>query len=107
MNSANGLPEQRLLEVALELRVERRVRLYTDRLNRRLAPPDGRDLLDVEDDSDLAASVMLLCEIALERDERDSGLAADPFTGEVCSRLLVDEQTRRQLARAGMPRRQR
>ena len=92
------LGPQRPLTVALEARVERRIRLYADRLNRRIAPPDDHDLFDVDDDDDLAATVMLLCEIALENDERRSGLAAHALTGELCSREIADEHLRRQLA---------
>jgi hypothetical protein len=92
------LGPQRPLTVALEARLERRIRLYADRLNRRIAPPDNHDLFDVDNDDDLAATVMLLCEIALENDERRSGLAAHEVTGELCSRELADEQLRRELA---------
>ena len=94
------LGRQRPLTVALEARLERRIRLYADRLNRRIAPPDNHDLFDVDNDDDLAATVMLLCEIALENDERRSGLAAHALTGELCSREVADEQLRRRLAAA-------
>jgi muconolactone delta-isomerase len=90
------LGPQRPLTVALEARLERRVRLYADRLNRRLAPPDNRDLFDVDNDDDLAATVMLLCEIAVENDERRSGLAAHPVTGALCSQDVATEPLRRQ-----------
>jgi muconolactone delta-isomerase len=88
---------QRPLTVALEARLEWRIRLYADRLNRRIAPPDNHDLFDVDNDDDLAATVMLLCEIALENDERRSGLADHPLTGELCSREIAEEHVRRQL----------
>ena len=94
------LGPQRPLTVALEARLEWRIRLYADRLNRRIAPPDNHDLVDVDNDDDLAATVMLLCEIALENDERRSGLAAHALTGELCSREVADEQLRRRLAAA-------
>jgi hypothetical protein len=86
---------QRPLTVALELILERRVRLYADRLNRRLGESSDSDLYNVDEDEDLAQIVMLLCEIALEADERRSGLAADPLTGEMRSRELVEERARR------------
>lgn len=91
------LGPQRPLTVALEGRLERRIRLYADRLNRRIAPSDNHDLFDVDNDDDLAATVMLLCEIALENDERRSCLAAHPLTGELCSRDVAEEHLRRQL----------
>jgi hypothetical protein len=96
---------QRPLEVALEDRLERRIRLYADRLNRRLAPPDAPQLVAVDDDRDLAEVVMLLCEIALEFDERQAGLAADLRSGELRSRELADEHARRRRARRTLPRR--
>jgi hypothetical protein len=101
------LGPQRPLSVTLEARLERRIRLYADRLNRRIAPPDNHDLFDVDNDADLAETVMLLCEIALENDERRSGLAAHPLTGELCSREIADEHLRRQLAPARPARRKR
>jgi hypothetical protein len=85
---------QRPLTVALELILERRVRLYADRLNRRLGESGDSDLYNVDEDEDLAQIVTLLCEIALEADERRSSLA-DPLTGEMRSRELVEERARR------------
>jgi muconolactone delta-isomerase len=99
--------QQRPLAVVLEARLERRIRVYADRLNRRIAPPDNDDLFDVDNDDDLAATVMLLCEIALENDERRSGLAAHPVTGELCSRELADEHRRRQVDTSRQSRRPR
>jgi hypothetical protein len=60
----------RSLEVDLELTLERRVRAYAERLNKRLARSEDSDLFDTSKDAELAQVVMLLCESALDSDER-------------------------------------
>lgn len=60
----------RPLTVELELLLERRVREYGERLNTRLAQSGDDDLYDLADDRDLAQLVMLLCETALDAEER-------------------------------------
>jgi hypothetical protein len=57
----------------------------------------------VDDDRELAAVVMLLCEAALDADEQQSGLAADPLTGELRSREVAEERGRRRRARRAGP----
>jgi len=79
----------RPLRVELTLPLERRVRLYADRLNQRLAAQGDTDPYDVE----LANVIMLLC--AFDDDEQTSGLASDQATGRLISRELADEQARR------------
>jgi hypothetical protein len=106
-DSNEPIGPQRPLTVALEARLERRVRLYADRLNRRIAPPDNHDLFDVDNDDDLATTVMLLCEIALENDERRSGLAAHAVTGALSSLEVAEEHRRRQRAAVHQARRRR
>jgi hypothetical protein len=87
----------RPLTVQLEGRLEHRIRLYADRLNRRLASEGDTDPYDVDDDDDLANVVMLLCEANLDQDEDAHGLASDQATGELRSRELADEQAKRRL----------
>ncbi len=91
------LLSERPLTVALELTIERRIRLYADRLARRLAELGDDDPYDLDDDRDLAGLLMLLCEAALDMDERNSGLGADPLTGQLRSREVADEEARRRL----------
>ena len=62
----------RPLEVDLELTLERRVRAYAERLNQRIARSGDNDLYDTSKDTELAQVVMLLCESALDSDERAS-----------------------------------
>ena len=81
----------------IELTIERRIRLYADRLARRLAELGDDDPYDLDDDRDLAGLLMLLCEAALDMDERNSGLGADPLTGQLRSREVADEEARRRL----------
>ena len=95
----DDLLSERPLTVALELTVERRIRLYADRLARRLEQVGDDDPYDIDNDRDLAGLVMLLCEAALDMDERNSGLAADPLTGQLRSRDVADEEARRRLMR--------
>ena len=91
----SDLLAHRSLVVRLELRLERRIRLYADRLNRRLAAYGDAIPYDVEDDRDLASLVMLLCETSLDEDEDASGLTGDQITGHLISREVADEQSRR------------
>jgi hypothetical protein len=85
----------RRLSVELEQQLERRARLYGDRLNQRLAAQGDTDPYDVDDDHDLAQILMLLAETALDHDEHATGLASDPVTGHLISRELADERARR------------
>ena len=73
----NDLLAARPLSVELELRLERRARLYADRLNQRLGAQGDADLYDIDDDRELAQILMLLCETALDNDDD----ASDPITG--------------------------
>ncbi len=88
----------RPLTVALELRLERRARLYADRLNRRLPAQGDTDPYNIDVDEDLANVLMLLVETALDDDERACGLASSQITGHLIS-LEVAEETRRRRAR--------
>jgi hypothetical protein len=85
----------RRLTVELEQGLERRARLYADRLDRLLAAQGDTDPYDVIDDDDLAQILMLLAETALDHDEHTTGLASDPVTGHLISRELADERARR------------
>jgi hypothetical protein len=91
----HDLLARRPLSVELELRLERRVRLYADRLNRRLAEQGDTDPYDVELDEDLANVIMLLCETKLDEDELAGGLASDQISGRLTSRDVADERVRR------------
>lgn len=94
-DALNDLLARRPLLVDLELWIERRVRLYADRSNRRLALEGDTDPFDVDDDGDLAQVIMLLCEEGLAHDERESGLACDELTGRLFSREIAEEHLRR------------
>jgi hypothetical protein len=87
---------ERPLEVTLPATLERRIRLYIDRLNRRELAEGADNAYDVDSDSDLALIVLLLTEIALERDERHHALVADRLTGILTSREVAEEASRRQ-----------
>jgi hypothetical protein len=68
-------PQQRLaellthrtIELDLELSLERRIRAYAQGLNARI---NDTDPYDPTDDTDLAQLITLLCEAALDSDER-------------------------------------
>ena len=91
----HDLLASRPLTVQLELRLERRARLYADRLNRRLAAQGDTDPYDVDQDEDLANVLLLLCETQLDEDEHANGLASDQITGHLTSREQADEHARR------------
>jgi len=81
----------RPLTVQLELRLERRARLYADRLNQRLAAQGDTDPYNPGVDEDLANVLMLLVETALDDDERACGLASSHITGHLISLEVADE----------------
>ena len=85
----------RPLTVELELRLERRIRLYADRLNQRLAKEGDTDPYQLDHDEDLANVIMLLCETKLDEDEHAAGLASNQITGRLVSREQADEHARR------------
>jgi hypothetical protein len=91
----HDLLANRAVRVQLELRLERRLRLYADRLNRRLAAQGDTDPYDLGDDDDLANVIMLLCETQLDEDEAGNGLASDQVTGRLLSREVAHESARR------------
>jgi hypothetical protein len=79
-------PNQRLrqlladrpLTVQLEQRLEHRIRLYADRLNRRLAAQGDTDPYSVDEDHELAHVIMFLAETKLDEDEQAHGLGQRP-----------------------------
>jgi len=89
----------RPLTVALELRLERRARLYADRLNQRLAAQGDCDPYNIDVDEDLANVLMLLVETALDDDERACGLASSQITGHLISLEVAEEASRRRARR--------
>ncbi len=88
----------RPLTVRLEAGLERRARLYADRLNGRLAKQGDTDPYDTRRDDELANVLMLLAETALD-DERACGLASDPVTGQLTSWEVAEETGRRRARR--------
>jgi hypothetical protein len=71
----------RPLQVDLELTIERRVHAYAQRLNVRLAQTGDSDPYDTSQDGDLAQVIMLLCETALDSDERVTRHSGPPASG--------------------------
>ena len=85
----------RPLTVELRRRIEHRIRLYADRLNRRLAAEGDTDPYRVDDDRELAHVIMFLVETKLDEDEDAHGLTSDQATGELITREQADERERR------------
>jgi hypothetical protein len=86
---------ERPLTVQVEQRLEHRIRLYADRLNRRLAAQGDTDPYRVDDDHELAHVIMFLAETKLDEDEHADDLTSDHATGQLIPREQADKRERR------------